>query len=202
MAEVVRVRYRKYDGSAHRDYPARRLGVDRHGTWLGVDTGTASIYHGRPSVEQIPFVLLVPRERWWSAMFNPPPRTSEVYCDITTPARWSGDDLVDLVDLDLDVVRRRGTGLVELRDEDEFAEHVTAFGYPPEVVAPAREAAGWLRTELSLGAEPFASTYLDYLAEVAGTADPDEPDDPDDPTPGAAGAGGGVTPDPVAPSSP
>lgn len=162
------MRYRKYDGSAHRDYPARRLGDDEHGSWLGVDAGTASIYHGRPSVEQIPFVLLVPREQWWTAMFNPPPRTSEVYCDITSPARWSGDDLVDLIDLDLDVVRRRGSGRVELRDEDEFAEHRASFGYPAEVVTPARAAATWLRSALGDGTQPFASAYQLFLAQVNG----------------------------------
>jgi hypothetical protein len=168
VTEVVRVRYRKYDGSAHRDYPARRLADDRHGTWLGVDAGTASIYHGQPSVEQIPFVLLVPRDSWWTAMFNPPPRTSEVYCDITSPARWEGDDCVDLIDLDLDVVRRRGTGQVELRDEDEFALHRSCFGYPDEVVAPARAAAAWLWIALGNGTQPFASTYHRFLAQVDG----------------------------------
>lgn len=168
MAEVVRVRYRKYDGSAHRDYPARRLGDDAHGTWLGVDAGTPSIYHGRPSVEQIPFVLLVPRGCWWTAMFNPEPRTSEVYCDITSPARWDGEELVDLIDLDLDVVRRRHTGRVELLDEDEFAAHTVQFGYPPEVVSPARAAAAWLRGALGDGSEPFASGYQAFLAQVSG----------------------------------
>ena len=85
-SEMVRVVYNKYDGSAHRDYPARRLTEDDLGIWLGVTRGTSSVYHGRPSVEQIPFVLLIPRDSWWTGMFNPPPRTSEVYCDITTPA--------------------------------------------------------------------------------------------------------------------
>lgn len=168
MADVVRVRYRKYDGSAHRDYPARRLADDEHGSWLGVDAGTASIYHGRPSVEQIPFVLLVPRNRWWTAMFNPPPRTSEVYCDITSPARWAGDDLVDLVDLDLDVVRRRHSGRVELLDEDEFATHTFQFGYPKDLIDPARAAAAWLRSAVHDGTEPFASAYRVFLAQVSG----------------------------------
>ncbi|HLU32711.1 MAG TPA: DUF402 domain-containing protein [Natronosporangium sp.] len=168
MADVVRVRYRKYDGRAHRDYPARRLGDDAHGTWLGVDTGTPSIYHGLPSVEQIPFVLLIPRNAWWTAMFNPPPRTSEVYCDITTPARWEDEHDVHLVDLDLDVVRRRHTGKVELRDEDEFAAHRTSFGYPDDLVAHARSAAAWLREALRDGVQPFASTYRRFLAQVNG----------------------------------
>jgi hypothetical protein len=164
-SETVRVIYRKYDGSAHRDYPARRLAEDDLGTWLGVTAGTRSVYHGRQSVEQIPFVLLIPHDGWWTAMFNPPPRTSEVYCDIATPARWRGDT-VHVVDLDLDVVRRRATGLVELRDEDEFAEHRLAFGYPQEVVASAEAAAEWLYDALGDGTEPFATAYRKWLALV------------------------------------
>jgi uncharacterized protein len=164
-SETVRVIYRKYDGSAHRDYPARRLAEDDLGTWLGIPAGTESVYHGRPSVERIPFVLLVPHDAWWTAMFNPPPRTSEVYCDIATPARWRGET-VHLIDLDLDVVRRRATGLVELRDEDEFADHRLAFGYPPELVANAEAAAEWLFDALGDGTEPFATAYRKWLALV------------------------------------
>jgi uncharacterized protein len=164
-SEMVRVVYTKYDGSAHRDYPARRLSEDDLGNWVGVNRGTASVYHGRPSVEQIPFVLLIPHSAWWTAMFNPPPRTSEVYCDITTPARWEGDT-VHIVDLDLDVVRRRESGLVELRDEDEFEEHRRMFGYPPYVVEEAQAAARKLLVELGDGTEPFAMHYRKWLSDV------------------------------------
>nr|MDT0660263.1 DUF402 domain-containing protein [Micromonospora sp. DSM 115978] len=164
-SDVVRVVYRKYDGTAHRDYPARRLTEDDLGIWLGVSTGTASVYHGRPSVEQIPFVLFVPHSAWWTCMFNPPPRTSEVYCDIASPARWDGD-IVNLIDLDLDVVRRRATGAVELRDEDEFAEHRVRFGYPDDLVREAQAAAGWLFGALGDGTEPFATAYRKWLALV------------------------------------
>ncbi|MEU5671326.1 DUF402 domain-containing protein [Micromonospora sp. NPDC049089] len=165
-SDMVRVIYRKYDGSAHRDYPARRLTEDDLGVWLGVPEGTESVYHGRPSVEKIPFVLLVPHRAWWTGMFNPPPRTSEVYCDITTPARWESDDTVHLIDLDLDVVRRRATGLVELLDEDEFAEHRARFGYPEDVVAEAEAAAQRLLRALGDGTEPFATAYRKWLALV------------------------------------
>lgn len=164
-SDAVRVIFRKYDGAAHRDYPARRLAEDELGIWLGVTKGTPSIYHGRPSVEQIPFVLLVPHDAWWTGMFNPPPRTSEVYCDIASPARWVGNT-VHLIDLDLDVVRRRETGVVELRDEDEFAEHGRRFGYPEELVGHARAAAEWLFRALGDGTEPFATTYRKWLALV------------------------------------
>lgn len=164
-SEIVRVVYRKYDGSPHRDYPARRLAEDDLGVWLGVVKGTESVYHGRPSVEQIPFVLLVPHSSWWTGMFNPPPRTSEVYCDMATPARWEGDT-VHIVDLDLDVVRRRATGAVQLLDEDEFEEHRRRYGYPDDVVAAAREASQTLLVQLGDGTEPFATAYRKWLALV------------------------------------
>src|SRR3954447_3647003 len=163
--DMVRVVYTKYDGSAHRDYPARRFDSDDLGVWVGVTRGTVSVYHGQPSVEQIPFVLLIPHHAWWTAMFNPPPRTSEVYCDVATPARWEGDT-VHIVDLDLDVSRRRDTGLMELRDEDEFEEHRLAYGYTAEVVAEAHAAAGLLFTALGDGSEPFASAYRKWLSAV------------------------------------
>ena len=163
--ETVRVVYTKYDGSAHRDYPARKLSEDDLGIWVGVPRGTESVYHGRPSVEQIPFVLLIPHAAWWTGMFNPPPRTSEVYCDITTPARWEGDT-VHIVDLDLDVVRRRETQLVELRDEDEFADHRERWGYPGELVDEAHAAARKLLTALGDGTEPFATDYRKWLSLV------------------------------------
>jgi uncharacterized protein len=163
--ETVRVVYTKYDGSAHRDYPARRLSEDDLGIWVGVPRGTESVYHGRPSVEQIPFVLLIPHAAWWTGMFNPPPRTSEVYCDITTPARWEGDT-VHIIDLDLDVVRRRETQSVELRDEDEFADHRVRFGYPDDLVAEAHTAAEKLFAALGDGSEPFATEYRKWLSLV------------------------------------
>jgi protein associated with RNAse G/E len=164
-SEIVRVVYTKYDGSAHRDYPARRLHEDDIGIWVGVPRGTASVYRGRPSVEQIPFVLLIPHQAWWTAMFNPPPRTSEVYCDITTPARWE-NDTVHIIDLDLDVVRRRDSGRVELRDEDEFADHRVRFGYPDDLVGEAYAAARELLVRLGDGTEPFATGYRKWLSTV------------------------------------
>lgn len=164
-SEMVRVVYSKYDGSPHRDYLARRLAEDDLGVWLGVVKGTESVYHGRPSIEQIPFVLLVPHGAWWTGMFNPPPRTSEVYCDMATPARWEGDT-VHIIDLDLDVVRRRATGAVELLDEDEFDEHRRLFGYPDELVTEARAAARWLVAALGDGTEPFATAYRKWLSLV------------------------------------
>ncbi len=161
--EVVRVDYHKYDGSAHRGYPALRLGEDVHGVWLGVPPEVF------PDVEfkyAEPYVLLLPREAWWTAMFISPPRRTEIYCDIATPARWLDSTSVQLVDLDLDVRRRRAGGLVELLDEDEFAEHADRFGYPQAVRENAWSAANWLVRALSGDTQPFAGEYRAWLSQV------------------------------------
>lgn len=164
-SETVRVVYTKFNGAAHRDYRARRLNEDDLGVWVGVPSGTPSVYHGRPSVEEIPFALLIPHHAWWTAMFSPLPRTSEVYCDIATPARWEGDT-VHIVDLDLDVSRRRESGLIELRDAEEFEQHRVEFGYTGEMVSEARSAAQRLLVALGDGSEPFHTTYRKWLSLV------------------------------------
>jgi uncharacterized protein len=164
--ELVRVEYTKYDGRAHRSYPALRLGVDEHGTWLGVPGGDFIEAATEATFKyEDPYVLLVPRQAWWTAMFNAPPRRTEIYCDIATPARWIGDHVV-LADLDLDVRRRRADGVVELLDEDEFATHSEQFGYPDFVVSEAWAAARWLVEALDDGTEPFATGFHQWLQKV------------------------------------
>jgi len=163
-ARLVLVDSRKYDGSPHRSYRAVLLGRDEHGTWLGVggeELAAGNFKHPEP------FVLLVPEHAWWTAMFNPPPRRTEVYCDVTTPATWA-QGRMSVVDLDLDVRRRRGTGAVEIVDNDEFELHSERYGYPAEVVGAARTAATWLESALTGGAEPFATGYKVWLDRVTG----------------------------------
>ncbi len=162
---VVRVVFLKYDGRPHRSYPARYLGEDETGSWLGVAAGTPARVDGtRETLREEPYVLLVPHHAWWTAMFNAAPRRTEVYCDITTPAKWNGDE-VTVIDLDLDV-RRRRWGDIERLDEDEFAEHTLRYGYPDEVVAEATAASLWLATALGDGTEPFATGFRPWLAQV------------------------------------
>jgi protein associated with RNAse G/E len=164
--EIVQVVFLKYDGKPHRSYPARYLGRDRSGTWLGVAAGTPARVDGdRETVREEPYVLLVPKRAWWTAMFNAAPRRTQVYCDVTTPATWTGESEVTVVDLDLDV-RRRRWGVIERLDVDEFAEHRITYGYPDEVVEEATAASLWLETALGDGTEPFASEFLPWLAQV------------------------------------
>lgn len=187
MAEqaLVRVVFLKYDGRPHRSYPARYLGADESGTWLGVPAGTRALVDGtRETLREEPYVLLVPQRAWWTAMFNAAPRRTEVYCDITTPAKWSGDE-VTVIDLDLDV-RRRRWGDIERLDEDEFAEHTLHYGYPDEVVAEATAASLWLATALGDGTEPFATAFRPWLAQVCPPA-PTQSTPPDDFVPSSGG---------------
>lgn len=171
VGEVVRVVYVKYDGRPHRSYPAVWLGEDATGTWLGVAQGTPALVDGdRAAVREEPYVLLVPHEAWWTAMFNAPPRRTEIYCDVTTPATWAGTHEVTMVDLDLDV-RRRRTGEIERLDEDEFAAHQLRYGYPAEVITQATAASYWLADALGDGTEPFADGFRPWLARVVGTPD-------------------------------
>jgi uncharacterized protein len=171
MTDMVRVVYRKYDGTLHWNLTLRRLGEDEHGVWLGAPVHTP-LRKGHVAVEPFPwaYVYLIPRDpaAWWSASFNAEPKSTEIYVDVTTPARWSSAAEVCLVDLDLDVVRKRGADRALLVDEDEFAEHRVRYGYPPEVVEAAQSAAERLLSAVTAGAPPFAlSSYGHWLAEVA-----------------------------------
>jgi protein associated with RNAse G/E len=131
-----------------------------------VAAGTPARVDGnRETLREEPYVLLVPERGWWTAMFNAPPRRTEIYCDVTTPATWTGQSEVTVVDLDLDV-RRRRWGTIERLDEDEFAANTVRFGYPDEVVSQATDASLWLVTALGDGTEPFANAFRPWLAKV------------------------------------
>ena len=159
----VRVVYRKFDGALHWNHPACRLGEDDLGCWLGVAARTR-MRRGEPEwgPAEAPFVMLIPRDAWWTATFNAEPHRTEIYCDVTTVPRWPSPQEVTMVDLDLDV-RRRRAGAVERLDEDEFAEHRVRFGYPPEVVAAATAAADWLFAAIEARVEPFGTGYRNWL---------------------------------------
>src|SRR6266540_1141443 len=133
--DEVWVVYRKYDGALHWHQKMRRLGEDRHGIWLGAPPGAITRRGEEPPVviEQA-HAMLFPHDGWWTAVFNGPPAGIEIYCDITTPPRWPRPGEVTMVDLDLDVCRRRADQTVVLLDEDEFAEHRVRYDYPRDVV--------------------------------------------------------------------
>jgi protein associated with RNAse G/E len=110
--------------------------------------------------------MLFPRGPWWTATFHAPPARTEIYCDITSPVQWLSPREVTMIDLDLDVIRRRD-GSIILDDADEFAEHQIRYGYPADVIAESQRSAAWLQQALADGTEPFESVYRSYLGRLA-----------------------------------
>jgi uncharacterized protein len=160
---------RKYDGRPHRQVAARLLGDDAYGTWLATPRGSVVSYHygTRPTgVTRADAVRLIPAGGWWMAMCLAEPDPREFYCDVITPARWTGPDEITVIDLDIDVVRYRADRRVEVEDEDEFEEHRATLAYPPEIVRGALTGAEALRAALLRDDEPFAGHYRKWLGLV------------------------------------
>lgn len=169
--DAVDLVLRKFGGQPHREVTGRLLGEDRFGTWIATPAGTEVRYHYGPrptGLTRADAVRLIPSDGWWMAMYLAEPDRREVYCDVTTPARWTGPHEITVIDLDIDLVRYRADGRVEVEDEDEFEEHRVTLGYPDDIVAGALAGAADLRTALLDDEEPFASHYRDWLARVSG----------------------------------
>ncbi|MFI5736559.1 DUF402 domain-containing protein [Kribbella sp. NPDC051587] len=164
MGRDVRVVYRKYDESLHWHQWLEWLGDDEYGVWLGGRVGAVSQRGaGLKLTAKEAHVQLFPRDQWFTAIFNDAPRMTEIYCDITTPVEFF-EDRVTMIDLDLDVIKRRdGTVLVD--DEDEFAAHQVKYNYPPEVIAQAQASCDWL-VQAVANDEPFTTVYKTYLDMV------------------------------------
>jgi hypothetical protein len=168
MNDLIRLTFRKYDGSLHWHSTLRRLGEDEHGLWLGWGRNHVIARGAEPPITvKEAYVQLVRFDDWWCGSFNAPPRLTEVYCDITTRASWTAPDEISLVDLDLDVLRFRDARPSAIVDEDEFEEHQVLYQYPAEVVKAARETADRLLEAVRTDEEPFGSVYQGWLARVA-----------------------------------
>ena len=161
----TRVVYRKYDGGLHWNFPGWLLGEDEHGRWVGCAPDTTA-HRGAEvaAVWDVASVLLFPRDAWWTASFNAEPHKTAIYCDISSVPEWR-DGMVTMIDLDLDVIRRRD-GTVFVDDEDEFAEHQVRYAYPPDVVAGAERSAAWLLDAVTQRSGPFGGAHESWLAQV------------------------------------
>lgn len=180
FGERVDVVMSKWRDRPHWVYPARFLGRDHHGDWLGIPSGTHMSRPGADYVSPVDQVCLAPTtgepsECGWFATFHKlrsdgtgsglvPGSPVEVYVDIATQPQWRGATLHS-VDLDLDVVRGH-SGRVWIDDEDEFAEHQRTLGYPAEVVSTALETAEMLLESVTDEAPPFDGTHLGWLARL------------------------------------
>lgn len=163
--DVVDVRFTKWGGGRHWEFPVTYLGRDEHGHWGGSPAGTRLARPGHAFTSAFDWVTLFPHDAPWAASFyGSPDQPVELYVDVTTPARWGGGE-VTLVDLDLDVIRMRDGSLV-LDDEDEFDAHRVELGYPDDVVDLARRSAVDLMAAVGARAEPFGAVGHTWLTRL------------------------------------
>lgn len=170
MAADITVQYLKHPRTAHWTQPMTRLGTDEYGTWLGMPAG-ALFRKGdeTPIPSPTPMVQLIAPDAWWTLLYNGPAHKYPVYVDVITPAVWKHEHRIEMVDLDLDVVRR-ADGTVAIIDQDEFEENQVALGYSEEWITQAAEAAEAVAERLRAGAEPFGSRaqrWHDHLTSGA-----------------------------------
>jgi hypothetical protein len=173
----------KWGGRPHWEYDGTYLGTDELGDWIGFPTGTRFTRPGQDFTARNDQVGLVPApvdgtgERpWFLATFHATGgalwpalggAAVAVYVDMTSPAEWDGTTL-RAVDLDLDVIRGMNDRVV-IDDEDEFAEHQVAFGYPADVIAAARTSCDRVHAAVVAGLSPYDGSHrpwLDRLAEL------------------------------------
>lgn len=161
----------KWGGRPHWVFDAAYLGSDEHGDWLGIPAGTRMRRPGADYVAPTNQVGLVPppgpdAERGWLATIHDEGGPVRVYVDITTPPLWDGA-MLRAVDLDLDVLCG-ATGRVWVDDEDEFAAHRVAFGYPDDVVRAAVHSCERVHTLVAGRAAPYDGSAAAWLARLAG----------------------------------
>jgi hypothetical protein len=162
----VAVRFTKWGGGAHWEFPVTFLGDDDLGAWCGAPPGTWLERPGASFTSAFGWVTLFPHDQPWAASYyDSVDQPISVYVDVTTLAVWDGP-LVTMVDLDLDVIRTRDGDLL-LDDEDEFDEHRVTLGYPTDVVDLARRTADDLIAAATDGAEPFGPAGSQWLARLA-----------------------------------
>lgn len=167
MPEIL-VDFRKYPDTRHWQYRMHRLGEDEHGSWLWAPAGTQAQRGMEPPITFEALTVKAVSSDWWAAMWSPSPTTPgewRVYVDIIAPAEWR-EGSVRMVDLDLDVYRSLD-GRVRILDEDEFAEHQVALGYPAHLIEGAREAADRLFTMVRDEVEPFGAVGQQWMERAA-----------------------------------
>ncbi|MGH9170001.1 MAG: DUF402 domain-containing protein [Acidimicrobiales bacterium] len=163
----------KWPSAPHYAVPGRTVGEDEYGLWIElaadhpVYRGDEILFHGSAGL-----VLAPGRAPGWLAWF-PSEGAFDLYVDIVTDLTRT-DGVVTMIDLDLDVVRRR-TGEIELLDEDEFATHQVELGYPAEVVEAARRDADFVMQAVTAGTEPFGGLRAAEWRARLGTRVEDTP---------------------------
>lgn len=162
----VTVQFLKNPDSLHWGFDARWLGEDEWGEWIAAPAGTRR-WKGhvavRPSQEDA--VFCVPRGAWWHLHYNGATTEFSHFVDIVTPPVWISASRYEMIDLDLDVVRRQD-GTVEIEDEDEFEVHQIEYAYTDEMIRRAREETDRVVEMLEAGQEPFFDVAAAWLARL------------------------------------
>jgi hypothetical protein len=178
----IRCEMTKWGDRPHWRFPGIHLGSDEHGEWLGFPAGTLNQRPGMEIVSEAACVTLVPLNGWYAATFHAPGIWCDLYVDIATPGEWDGE-VLRAVDLDLDVIRMSsqpptstraapqnlsaGPGEVFVDDEDEFAEHQVAYGYPAAVVEQAQASCEEVLAAVRAGRAPYDGTLRRWLDELS-----------------------------------
>jgi hypothetical protein len=163
--QPIDVRFTKWGGGRHWEFPLRWLGVDEHGVWGAGEVGTRLWRPGAGFESPIGWVTLFPHDRPWAASFYGSAHLQvDTYVDMTTVPEWS-EASVSMVDLDLDVVLMRD-GSLWVDDVDEFEEHRVRLGYPDEVVDLARRTADEVVAAIWDGTEPFGAAREAWLGHL------------------------------------
>ena len=169
MTEIW-IERRKWPDKPHYAHSGWILGEDDHGLWIELRVGSP-IYRG----DDIAFhgtgggLMLAPAHQGWLAWF-PEFGDFELYVDIIDGVTRS-DSGITMVDLDLDLIRRRN-GEVELLDEDEFALHQIEFGYSADMIEHAEYEAARVLRDVKAGVEPFGGrTATAWMARRNGSQD-------------------------------
>jgi hypothetical protein len=161
--QLIDIRFTKWGGARHWEFPLGYLGTDEHGVWARGRTGTSLWRPGHGFASEFDWVTLIPDRRPWCASFYDTPLNEiAIYVDMNTEPVWDGN-LVTMIDLDLDVVLH-SDGSLFVDDEDEFEAHRIELGYPDSLVDLARRTADDVFTLISTGAEPFGSVGYRWLA--------------------------------------
>ena len=183
----IRCEMSKWGDRPHWRFEGIHLGSDEHGEWLGFPQGTHNRRPGYEFHSEVDCVTLVPADGWYAATFHAPGIWCDLYIDVTTPGEWHGD-VLRAVDLDLDVIRMSATPPTSTRsapqnlsagpgetfvdDEDEFAEHQVAFGYPAEVVGAAQASCDELVAAVRAGLPPYDGAHRRWLDELTRLTSP------------------------------
>lgn len=138
---VSAVHSTKYDGSLHYQFPLCPVHEEPGLVVASQSPGAPmrSYRGGDPTAYHSLHYYWARRHYNLCVMWRPDWTPRCLYVNIATPATW-GDGVVRFVDLDLDVMWRAEWPAAQVDDADEFEEHRVTMGYPPRLVAQAREA--------------------------------------------------------------